>query len=101
MNKLTEYLINTINLKFVNFAARYDDGEHDILITDNHHQQFRLRVDNQADKPANRLKYLQFENPIVDSTIEITNNNQLGDYMTLLDHIYTTIANYKESDSNE
>lgn len=101
MDKLTEYLISTINLKFVNFAARYDDNEDDILITDNHHQQFRLRVDDQADKPANRLKYLQFENPVVDSTIEITNNNQLGDYMTLLDHIYTTIANYEESDSND
>ena len=101
MDKLTEYLISTINLKFVNFAARYDDDEHDILITDNHRQQLRLRVDDQADKPANRLKYLQFENPIVDSTIEITNNNQLGDYMTLLDHIYTTIANYQESDSND
>ena len=101
MDKLTEYLINTINLKFVNFSARYDDDEADILITDNHHQQLRLRVDNQADKPANRLEYLQFENPVVDSTIEITNNNQLGDYMTLLDHIYTTIANYEESDSND
>ena len=101
MNKLTEYLINTINLKFVNFDARYDDDEHDILITDNHRQQLRLRVDDQADKPANRLKYLQFENPIVNSTIEITNNNQLGDYMTLLDHIYTTVANYDESDSND
>ena len=101
MNKLTEHLISTINLKFVNFTARYDDDEHDILITDNHHQQLRLRVDDQADKPANRLKYLQFENPVVDSTIEITNNNQLGDYMTLLDHIYTTIANYQESDSND
>lgn len=101
MNKLTEYLINTINLKFVNFAARYDDDEHDILITDNHHQQLRLRVDDQADKPANRLEYLQFDNPVVDSTIEITNNNQLGDYMALLDHIHTTIANYQESDSND
>ena len=101
MNKLTEYLISTINLKFVNFSARYDDDEADILITDNHHQQFRLSIDDQADKPANRLKYLQFENPVVNSTIEITNNNQLGDYMALLDHIYTTIANYQESDSND
>ena len=101
MNKLTKYLINTINLKFVNFSARYDNDEADILITDNHHQQLRLRVDDQADKPANRLEYLHFENQVVDSTIEITNNNQLGDYMTLLDHIYTTIANYEESDLND
>ena len=46
-------------------------------------------------------QYASIKNPVVNSTIEITNNNQLDDYMTLLDRMHTTIDNYKESDSND
>ena len=93
MNKLSEKLIVTINAQFSNFSARFDKQENDIVITDNHHQQFRLQVDDQASKPVDRLKYLIMENPVVASSIEITNNNQLGDYALLLHCVYTTIAN--------
>lgn len=93
-NDLTSTLISAINDQLVNFHADYDENEHDILITDNHHNQFRLRVDGQAKLPVNRLEYLIFENEAVASTVELTNNSQLGDYVTLLNLIYTIIANY-------
>ena len=93
-NDLTSTLISAINDQMVNFHADYDEDEHDILITDNHHNQFRLRVNDRAKLPVNRLEYLIFENEAVASTVELTNNNQLGDYVTLLNLIYTIIANY-------
>ena len=94
-NDLTSTLISAINDQMVNFHADYDEDEHDILITDNHHNQFRLRVNDRAKLPVNRLEYLIFENEAVASTVELTNNNQLGDYVTLLNLIYTIIANYQ------
>ena len=93
-NDLTSTLISAVNDQMVNFYADYDEDEHDILITDNHHNQFRLRVNDRAKLPVNRLEYLIFENEAVASTVELTNNNQLGDYVTLLNLIYTIIANY-------
>lgn len=95
-NDLTSTLISTINIndQLVNFHADYDENEHDILITDNHHNQFRLRVNDQAKLPVNRLEYLIFENEAVASTVELTNNSQLSDYVTLLNLIYTIIAKY-------
>lgn len=93
-NDLTSTLISAINDQMVNFHADYDKGEHDILITDRHHNQFRLRVNDHAKLPINRLEYLIFENEAVASTVELTNNNQLGDYVTLLNVIHTIIANY-------
>lgn len=93
-NDLTSKLISAVNDQMVNFHADYDEDEHDILITDNHHNQFRLRVNDQAKLPVNRLEYLIFENEAVASTVELTNNSQLGDYVTLLNLIYTIIANY-------
>lgn len=96
INDLTSTLISAINIndQLVNFHADYDENEHDILITDNPHNQFRLRVDGQAKLPVNRLEYLIFENETVASTVELTNNSQLGDYVTLLNLIHTIIANY-------
>lgn len=94
INDLTSILISAINDQLVNFHAEYDENEHDILITDKHHNQFRLRVNDQTKLPVNRLEYLIFENEAVASTVELTNNNQLGDYVTLLNLIYTIIANY-------
>lgn len=95
-NDLTSTLISAINIndQLVNFHANYDEDEHDILITDNHHNQFRLRVNDHAKFPVNRLEYLIFENEAIASTVELTNNSQLGDYVTLLNLIYTIIANY-------
>ena len=93
-NDLTSTLISAVNDQMVNFHADYDKGEHDILITDRHHNQFRLRVNDHAKLPINRLEYLIFENEAVASTVELTNNNQLGDYVTLLNVIHTIIANY-------
>lgn len=95
-NDLTSTLISTINIndQLVNFHADYDEDEHDILITDNHHNQFRLRVNDHAKISVNRLEYLIFENEAVASTVELTNNSQLSDYVTLLKLIHTIIANY-------
>ena len=83
INNLTSTLISAINIndQLVNFHADYDENEHDILITDKHHNQFRLRVNDHAKFPVNRLEYLIFENEAVASTVELTNNNQLGDYV--------------------
>lgn len=95
-NDLTSTLISAINIndQLVNFHANYDEDEHDILITDKHHNQFRLRVNDHAKFPVNRLEYLIFENEAIASTVELTNNSQLSDYATLLNLIYTIIANY-------
>ena len=77
-NDLTSTIISAVNGQLVNFHADYDEDEHDILITDNHHNQFHLRVNDHAKLPVNRLEYLIFENEAVASTVELTNNNQLG-----------------------
>ena len=94
INDLTSKLISAINDQTINFHADYDEDEHDILITDNHHNQFRLRVNDHDKLPVNCLEYLIFENEAVANTVELTNNNQLGDYVTLLNLIHTIIINY-------
>lgn len=52
-------------------------------------------VNDNAKLPKNRLVYLTFGNSIVNTTVEVENNEQLDDYLALINSIHTTIANWK------
>ena len=93
---LTKQILDNINFKLINFSAHFDPEEQDILVTDHHHNQFRLKVNDQAERPVDRLKYLNFDNSVINNTVELTNNNQLGDYLVCLNLIHSTIINYKK-----
>ena len=93
---LSNFLIASINQEFGNFfRAKYDKSNQDILITDSHNNQLRLMVNNKAKLPKNRLVYLTFGNDIVNTTVEVEDNEQLNDYLALINSIHTTIANWK------
>lgn len=96
LNDLTKQILNNINFKLINFSARFDPEEQDILVTDHHHNQFRLKINDQAERPVDRLEYLNFENSVINNTVELTNNNQLGDYLVCLNLIHSTITNYQK-----
>ena len=92
-NPLSNFLIASINQEFGNFfRAKYDKANQDILITDNHNNQLRLMVNDNAELPKNRLVYLTFGNDIVNTTVEVEDNEQLNDYLALINSIYNIKA---------
>lgn len=96
LNDLNKQIIDNINFKLINFSARFDPEEQDILVTDHHHNQFQLKVNDQAERPVDRLEYLNFGNSVINNTVKLTNNNQLGDYLVCLNLIHSTITNYQK-----